>query len=141
MAVPGGSLTAVKVAAAVPLSPAVHVPGVSAVRDSHICCLTVAHGGRGAGGPSQELPGVRRGVEAGSEGDGAEVQLLSEADLVSLAGEHLTVGEVEALNVPKYPGVILETVRGGSVVFDNILQNISLLCVKLTSRGLSRRAV
>ena len=115
--------------------------GVSAVRDPQEGCLTVGHGGGGPGVPSEELPGVWRGVEAGSEGDGAEVQLLSEADLVSLAGEHLTVGEVEALNVPKYPGVILETVRGGSVVFDNILQNISLLCVKLTSRGLSRRAV
>ena len=123
MAVPGGSLTAVKVAAAVPLSPAVHVSGVSAVRDSHICCLTVAHGGRGAGGPSQELPGVRRGVEAGSEGDGAEVQLLSEADLVSLAGEDLAVSKVEALNVSKYPCVVLETVGRGSEIFYNIGEN------------------
>ena len=127
MAVPGGSLTAVKVAAAVPLSPAVHVSGVSAVRDSHICCLTVAHGGRGAGGPSEELPGVRRGVEAGGEGDRAEVQFLSEADLVSLAGEHLTVGEVEALNISKYSCVILEAVCRGSEIFSMVIEKIFLL--------------
>ena len=120
MAVPGASLTAVKVAAAVPLGPAVHMSGVSAVRDPQEGCLTVPHGGCGPGGGREELPGVWRGVQAGGEGDGAEVQLLSEADLVGLAGEHLTVGEVEALNVSKYPGVILETVRRGSVKFHNI---------------------
>ena len=97
--------------------------GVSAVRDAQEGCLTVGHGGGGPGVPSEELPGVWGGVEAGSEGDGAEVQLLSEADLVSLAGEHLTVGEVEALNVSKYPGVILETVSRGSEIFHNIGEN------------------
>ena len=120
MTVPGASLTAVKVAAAVSLCPTVHVPGVSSVRDPQVGCLAVGHGGDGAGVAGEELPGVWRGVQAGREGDGAEVQLLSEADLVSLAGEHLTVGEVEALNISKYPGVILETVRRGSVIFQNI---------------------
>ena len=123
MTVPGASLTAVKVAAAVPLSPAVHVSGVSAVRNPQEGCLTVGHGGGGPGVPSEELPGVWRGVEAGSEGDGAEVQLLSEADLVSLAGEDLAVSKVEALNVSKYPCVILETVSRGSEIFHNIGEN------------------
>ena len=120
MAVPGASLTAVKVFAAVPLGPAVHMSGIPAVRDPQEGCLTVAHGGCGPGGARQELPGVWRGVQAGGEGDGAEVQLLSEADLVGLTGEHLAVGEVEALNVSKYAGVILETVRGCSVIFQDI---------------------
>ena len=120
MTVPGASLTAVKVFAAVSLCPAVHVSGVSAVRDPQEGCLTVGHGADSPGVAGEELPGVRRGVQAGGEGDGAEVQLLSEADLVGLAGEHLAVGEVEALNVSKYPGVILETVRRGSVIFQNI---------------------
>ena len=120
MTVPGASLTAVKVAAAVSLCPTVHVSGVSTVRDPKEGCLTVGHGSDGAGVAGEELPGVWRGVQAGREGDGAEVQLLSEADLVSLAGEHLTVGEVKALNVSKYPGVILETVGRCSVIFQNI---------------------
>ena len=127
MTVPGASLTAVKVAAAVPLGPAVHVSGVSTVRDPQVGCLTVGHGGDGAGVAGEELPGVRRGVQAGREGDGAEVQLLSEADLVSLAGEHLTVGEVEALNISKYSCVILEAVCRGSEIFSKIIEKIFLL--------------
>ena len=123
MTVPGSSLAAVKVAAAVPLCPAVHVSGVPAVRNPNKVCLTVGHSGRSAGCSGEKLPGVWRGVEAGGEGDRAEVQFLSEADLVSLAGEDLAVSKVEALNVSKYPCVVLETVGRGSEIFYNIGEN------------------
>ena len=39
---------------------------------------------------------------------------LSEADPVGLAAEVLALGKVEALNVAKNPGMILETVCWGS---------------------------
>ena len=114
MTVPSGALGAVEVAATVPLSPGVHLAGVTTVRDAEEGCLAVGHSGGGPGGPSQQLEGVGRGVEAGGEGDGAEVQLLPEADLVRLAGEDLAVGEVEALDVSEYSRVVLQTVSRGS---------------------------
>ena len=114
LAVPGGSLAAVEVAAAVPLGPGVHLSGVSPVWDAHVGCLAVGHSGGSPGRPGQHLEGVRGSVQTGGEGDGAEVQLLSEADLVRLAGENLTVGEVEALDVAEYPRVVLEAVGRGS---------------------------
>ena len=52
--------------------------------------------------------------ESGGVGDGAVVQLLSEADPVRLAGQHLAVGEVETLDIAKNPRVILETICWGS---------------------------
>ena len=114
MTVPSGALGAVEVAATVPLSPGVHLPGVATVRDAEEGCLAVVHSGGGSGGPSQQLEGVGRGVKAGGEGDGAEVQLLPEADLVCLAGEDLAVSEVEALDVSEYSRVVLQTVSRGS---------------------------
>ena len=40
--------------------------------------------------------------------------LLPEADPIRLAGEKLTVGKVEALNVARYPSMVLEAVCWGS---------------------------
>ena len=86
------------------------MPSVATLRYPHVVGLAVPDRGGGARVARQQLERVRAGDEAGRVGDGAVVQLLSEADPVRLAGQHLAIGEVETLNIAKNTRVILETV-------------------------------